>query len=60
MPRLLARDESLLLLIKTNPHSPTEYRCNGALVNLPSFYTAFGVKDGDRMFRPAAEQVKIW
>ncbi|MDH4260297.1 MAG: peptidase M13, partial [Gammaproteobacteria bacterium] len=54
------RDESLLLLIKTNPHSPTEYRCNGALVNLPSFYTAFGVKDGDRMFRPAAEQVKIW
>jgi predicted metalloendopeptidase len=54
------REEALLLRLKTNPHSPNEYRCNGTLVNLPSFYAAFGVKDGDRMFKPAAEQVKIW
>ena len=54
------REETLLLRVKTDPHSPSEYRCNGSLVNLPSFYAAFGVKDGDKMFKPAAEQVKIW
>jgi predicted metalloendopeptidase len=54
------REETLLLRIKTDSHSPSEYRCNGSLVNLPSFYAAIGVKDGDKMFKPAAEQVKIW
>ena len=43
-----------------DPHSPGEYRANGAVSNLPAFYSAFGVKEGDKLWRPEAERVKIW
>lgn len=58
-PRLY-RDEELLNRVKTDPHSPSEYRCNGVLANLPEFYAAFGVKEGDRLYRPPEQRVKIW
>jgi predicted metalloendopeptidase len=47
-------------MIKSDPHSPGEYRCNGVLTNVPEFYTAFGVKDGDKMYAPPEKRVKIW
>ncbi|MGH8442359.1 MAG: M13 family metallopeptidase, partial [Nevskiaceae bacterium] len=47
------RDAAMLERLKTDPHSPPEYRCNGTVVNVPQFYTAFGVKQGDAMFKPA-------
>ena len=28
--------------------------------NMDEFYAAFGVKEGDKLWRPAAERVKIW
>jgi putative endopeptidase len=58
--RMLLRDEFLVQLIKTDPHPPGEYRCNGVLTNVPEFYAAFGVKDGDRMYAPPEKRVKIW
>ena len=58
--RVKMRDEAMLERLKTDPHSPGEYRCNGALVNVPAFYTAFGVKEGDKLFAPADKRVKIW
>ena len=54
------RDAAMLERLKTDPHSPAEFRANGSLVNVPEFYTAFGVKEGDKMYKPAVEQVKIW
>ncbi|MGQ0587529.1 MAG: M13 family metallopeptidase [Gammaproteobacteria bacterium] len=54
------REQRLLEQIKVGPHSPPHYRCNGPLVNVPEFYTAFDVKEGDKMFKPAADRVKIW
>ncbi|MCB1583744.1 MAG: M13-type metalloendopeptidase [Marinicella sp.] len=54
------RDEELLRRIDTDPHSPSEYRTNGILKNLPEFYQAFDVKPGDGMYLPAEERVKIW
>ncbi len=56
----LYREPALLERLKTDPHSPAEFRANGPLVNLPEFYTAFDVKEGDKMYKPAVEQVKIW
>ena len=44
----------------TDPHSPGEYRTNGVLVNMPEFYAAFGVKEGDKMYLPPDKRVKIW
>jgi predicted metalloendopeptidase len=58
--RTLYRDESLRNQILTNPHSPGMYRANGPLVNNEAFYRAWGVKQGDKMYRPENERVKIW
>jgi putative endopeptidase len=54
------RDEALRQQLMTDPHSPGMYRTNGVLVNMPEFYQAFGVKEGDKMYVPADKRVKIW
>jgi predicted metalloendopeptidase len=54
------RDEELRKRIDTDPHSPSEFRTNGILRNLPEFYQAFDVKPGDGMYLPPEERVKIW
>lgn len=54
------RDEELLRRIDTDPHSPSEFRANGILRNLPEFYEAFGVKQGDGMYLAPEDRVKIW
>lgn len=54
------RDDYARRLIKIDPHSPSEYRVNGIVVNMPEFYDAFGVKDKDGMYVAADARVKIW
>lgn len=54
------RDEALRTQVLTNPHSPAMYRANGPLSNFTPFYKAFDVKEGDKMFRPEADRVRIW
>jgi putative endopeptidase len=44
----------------TDVHSPAKERVNGPVVNMPEFYEAFGVKPGDKMYRPDSLRVKIW
>jgi predicted metalloendopeptidase len=56
----LMRDASLKQMIATNPHSPGNFRAVGPLSNMQEFYDAFGVKEGDGMYRPAAKRVNIW
>ena len=55
-----ARDDFLRMTVKTDPHSPFEFRCNGPLSNLDEFAAAFSVPDGAPMRRPAATRVTIW
>lgn len=54
------RDEALLRLIKTDPHSPVMFRANGPLRNLDAWYRAFDVKPGDAMYLPPEQRVRIW
>lgn len=54
------RDEALRLQIGTNPHAPSQYRANGAVRNVPEFYEAFDVAEGDALYLPPEERVKIW
>jgi putative endopeptidase len=54
------RDDELRRRLLTDPHSPSEYRTNVIVANLPEFYSAFDVKPGDKMYRAPAERVKIW
>jgi predicted metalloendopeptidase len=54
------RDEFLRQVVLSDPHSPPQFRVNGPLRNAPEFYEAFGVKEGDGMWLPPGERVKIW
>ncbi len=54
------RDAALLAQIKSDPHSPDEFRVNGAVRNHPAFYATFGVKPGDAMYLPPDKRVSIW
>ncbi|MDC1107336.1 M13 family metallopeptidase, partial [Prolixibacteraceae bacterium] len=45
---------------KTDPHSLGEYRTNGILRNVPEFYEAFEVKEGDEMYLLEEERAVIW
>ncbi|QZT37770.1 M13 family metallopeptidase [Halosquirtibacter xylanolyticus] len=45
---------------KTDPHSLGKYRTNGILRNVPEFYIAFEVKDGDKMYLPEDQRAIIW
>ena len=55
-----ARDDSTIVLLKTDPHSPSEVRGNATLKNQPGFYEAFNVKAGDKMYLPPEQRVTIW
>ncbi len=52
--------EEILRRTKIDPHSLGRYRVNATLRNIDTFFDAFGIKDGDKMFLPAAERVVIW
>ena len=58
--RIKYRDETLRTQINTDPHSPGMYRANGPISNMPEFYAAFDVKEGDAMWKPDSTRVKIW
>ncbi len=58
--RIKNQDERTRMLISVDPHSPELYRVNGPLSNMPAFYNAFGIKPGDKMYRPDSLRVKVW
>ena len=54
------RDEAMVNLVKTNPHSPPQYRLNGPVSNFDPWYIAFNVKPGDAMYVAPEKRVHIW
>ncbi len=58
--RTKSREEALKKQIKTDPHSPGQVRAVQPLKNVDAFYTAFDVKQGDKMYLKPDERVKIW
>ena len=58
--RFMATDEAIRNRVQTDPHSPPEFRVNGPLPNMPEFLVAFDVQEGDGMYLPPEQRVKIW
>jgi putative endopeptidase len=54
------RPEAARVQVATDPHSPSRFRVNGPLANMPEFAQAFGCKEGDPMVRPVAQRARIW
>ena len=54
------RAEEVKRRVSTDPHSPDEFRCNQVVKNLVEFYEAFNVTEGDALYLPESERVRIW
>ena len=54
------RDAEMVKRLLTDPHSPSRFRANGPVTNIEAFYQAFDVTEGDQLFKPVAERIRIW
>lgn len=53
-------EEEMARLTKVDEHSLSVNRVNATLKNFQIFFDAFGIKEGDAMWRPENERVMIW
>ncbi|MGN0282186.1 MAG: M13 family metallopeptidase [Prevotella sp.] len=53
-------DEEIRNRTKTDPHSLSRWRVNGALPHIDAWYEAFDVKEGDKLYLPKAERLELW
>ncbi|MEV0669557.1 M13 family metallopeptidase [Mycobacterium sp. NPDC050441] len=58
--RTKSRDAEAIRRLAVDPHSPPEFRCNGVIRNIDSFYEAFEVADSDELYLEPAQRVRIW
>ena len=58
--RWKVRDDAMRQQVLSNVHSPDMFRANGPVRNVPEFYAAFGVKEGDKLFLSPDKRIKIW
>ena len=58
--RAKSREEAIKTQVKTDPHTPNEYRGYVPLQNVDAFYKAFNIKEGDKMYIAPDKRVKIW
>jgi putative endopeptidase len=54
------REERALQLVTIDPHSPPQFRANGAAVNSDGFQDAFGTKPGDGMYKAPEDRIRLW
>ena len=54
------RDDALRQMLLTNPHSPSQARGTFPERNMDTWYAAFDVKEGDKLYLKPEERVHIW
>lgn len=55
-----SREAIAIQRLATDPHSPSEFRCNQIASNFDSFYEAFDVTENDAMWLAPDKRVSIW
>jgi predicted metalloendopeptidase len=58
--RSKVRENEAVVRIKSDYHSPPSVRGYAPLVNQTAFYDAFGLKPGDKLYRPPEQRITIW
>jgi len=53
-------DEAIFQQTKSDPHSIGRYRVNATLRNIDTFFDAFNIKAGDKMWLDPADRAIIW
>lgn len=53
-------DEEIMHRTMMDPHSLGVNRVNVTLRNFPQFFEAFGIREGDPMWRPESERIMVW
>ncbi len=53
-------DEEIRNRTKSDPHSLSRWRVNGALPHIDAWYEAFGVKEGDKLYLPKSQRLELW
>lgn len=54
------REKALRRMIKTDSHSPSRFRVNGVVRNIPAFYQAFDLQPNNSLYLTPDKRVKIW
>ena len=54
------RDDFVRKQVVSDPHSPRQYRVNGVVRNIDSWYDSFDVKSGQKLFVDPKDRVRIW
>jgi len=54
------QEEAIINRLASDSHSPLKYRVNGPYRNIAAFHAAFGTQEGDGMWLPEEQRVKIW
>jgi len=58
--RTLSTDAYMTNQVKTDPHTPGYFRAFAPLTNVDSWYKAFDVKEGDKLYKKPEDRIKIW
>lgn len=58
--RTKSTDEYVINQVKTDPHSPAQFRSVGPILNMDAFHEAFQTKEGDKMYVPKENRILIW
>lgn len=58
--RGLTTPEYAQALLMFDPHAPKKLRCNMVLPNFEEFHAAFGIREGDPMYRSPEQRVTVW
>ena len=53
------REGYLRQIVTTNEHAPDRFRAL-TVRNLDAWYSAFGVKPGQKLYLPPEQRVKVW
>src|SRR5207302_7297597 len=58
--RYKSQDEIARQRLLSDPHSPPQFRVDGAIRNVDSWYSAFGVEAGNALYLPPEKRVLLW
>jgi len=54
------RPEDMRVRAVTDPHSPSRYRINGVVENMPEFLKAFSCKADNKLYKPPEKRCTVW